>query len=178
MGACFNDMTLDGKLTQKQVNAKFSERCEQDGWENGHSYSGSFSQFEGLRFTGKTFDTMDEAHDWVLENGEKWGPAVCVRHRFYKVPQLALNHSKARQKLEQKIWDAEAAARNAREKARLNNRAKTPAYVTKASRNVEAVRARIQPQMDARTAKIKEIISKAAAKSKKEVWYLGGWCSS
>lgn len=178
MGACFNDMTLDGKLTKEQVTAKFNERCEQDGYECGHSYSGSFSQFDGLHFTGKEFDTVDEAYDWVVENGSKWGPAVCVRHKLYDTPKLAVNHGKALRKLEQKIFDAEAAARNARDKARINNRSKTPAYVTKASKNVEVVRARIQPQMDARTAKIKEIMSKAAAKSKKSVWYLGGWCSS
>ena len=178
MGACFNDMTLDGKMTKDEVAAKFDDRCRQDGHECGHSYSGSFSQFDGLRFTGKEFDTMDEAHDWVNEHGEKWGPAVCVRHKLYKVPQLALNHSKKRHELEQQIWRAEAAARNARDKARLNNRSKTPAYVAKASKNVEVVRARVQPKMDARTAKIKTIIAAAAAKSKKSVWYLGGWCSS
>lgn len=178
MGADFNDMTLDGKLTKEEVRSVFADRCIQDGHDEGHSYSGSFSQFSGLRFTDQTFETMDEAHDWVQEHGEKWGPAVCVRHKLYKVPKLALNHDKARYKLEQKIWNSEAAARNARDKARLNNRSKTPAYVTKAMRNVEAVRVRIQPQMDARTAKIKAIIAKAAAKSKKSVWYLGGWCSS
>jgi len=178
MGACFNDMTLDGKLTQKEVSEQFDNRCRQDGYECGHSYSGSFSQFEGLRFTGKEFDTYDEAYEWVLENGSKWGPAVCVRHKQFDVPKLAQNHEMARRKLEQKIFAAEILARNARDKARINNRSKTPAYVTKASKNVEAVRARIQPQMDARTAKIKEIKSKAAAKSKKWVWFLGGWCSS
>lgn len=178
MGSCYNDMTLDGNMTKEQVTAKFNERCEQDGYECGHSYSGSFSQFEGLRFTGKEFATMDEAHDWVMENGDKWGPAVCVRHKQYDIPKLAQNHGKKRHELEQQIWRAEAAAHNARDKARLNNRSNTPAYVTKASKNVEMVRARVQPKMDARTAKIKEIISNAASKSKKSVWYLGGWCSS
>lgn len=178
MGACFNDMTLDGTMTKETVVERFNERCRQDGIDHGHSYSGSFSQFNGLAFTDEEFDTLDAARDWVMEHGRKWEAAVCVRHKQYTVPKSALNHDKARRKLEQRIWTVEAAAHNSREKARLNNRKTAPAYVVKAEAKVESVRALVQPQMDDRTAKITAIIAKVAAKSKKHVWYLGGWCSS
>ena len=178
MGACFNDMTLDGKLTQKEVSAQFNARCEQDGYECGHSYSGSFSQFEGLRFTGKEFLTIAEANDWVEEHGEKWGPAVCVRHKVYKVPTSAIKHTEKRRELEKKIQAAEMLLRDARTKARINNRSTTPAYVTKAEAKLETVKKQVQPKIDERNAKIKTLMTNAAAKSKKSVWYLGGWCSS
>lgn len=178
MGACFNEMTLDGKLTKDEVIATFDARCEQDGFECGHSYSGSFSQFTGLAFIDEMFNTMDEAHDFVSEHSEKWGPAVCVRHKEYKVPKSALNHDTQRRKIIQKIWDAETKLQNAQQKARINNRSTVPAYVTKAEKNLKTVKERVQPEIDNRTAKMKEIIAKAAAKSKKSVWYLGGWCSS
>ena len=178
MGACFNDMTLDGKMTKEAVLAKFNERCEQDGYESGHSYSGTFSQFSGLRFTGKEFDTMDAAHDWVEEHGEKWGPAVCVRHKKYDMPKSALNHDKARRKLQQNIWNAEAFLGSARRKAQINNRSSKPAYVTKAEVKLEIVKAKNQMKIDDRTAKIEAIIAKTATKSKTWVWYLGGLCSS
>ena len=178
MGACFNEMTLDGKMTEETVRAAFVARCIQDGHNNGHSYSGSFSQFDGLRFTDKEFDTRDEAYDWVMEHGEKWGPAVCVRHKLYDVPKSALNHDKQRRKLQQKIWEAEAFRGAARRKAQINNRSKMPAYVTKAEAKVETVKAQVQPKIDERTSKIAAILANAAAKSKKSVWYLGGWCSS
>jgi len=177
MGACFNELTLDGKKTIDEVRNIFDRRCEQDGYECGHMYSGSFSEFRGLIFHNKDFNSRDEAYDYLMDAGEKWGPAVCVRHKEYDMPKSVLNHNKQRGKLQQKINLAENAARSARDKARMNNRSKTPAYVTKASNNVEVVRAKVQPKIDERTAKIKIIIENAAAKSNKWVWYLGGWCS-
>lgn len=178
MGSCYNDMTLDGKLTREEVSEKFRARCEQDGYECGHSYSGSFSQFDGLQFTGKDFDTIQEAQDWVEENGSKWGPAVCVRHKIYKVPTSAIKHTEKRGELEKKIRAADWVLRKAKEKARINNRSTTPAYVTKAEAKLETVKKQVQPKIDERVAKIKAIMAKSAAKSKKSVWYLGGWCSS
>ncbi len=178
MGACLNTMVLvDGNMTKEQVTAAFTTRCEQDGWESGHSYSGSFSQFSGLRFTGLDFDTTDEAETYVSDHGEKWGPAVAVRHKKYDAPKSVLNHDKARRKLEQKIWDADAFLNNARRKAQLNNRTKTPSYVAKAEAKLAKVRESVQPKIDARTAKIAEGFAKVAAKSNKFVWLLGGWCS-
>lgn len=178
MGACLNTMRVDGKASKEQVNTEFSTRCEQDGWESGHSYSGSFSQFTGLRFTDMVFDTEDEAVEYVSEHGVKWGEAVAVRHKVYDVPKSALNHDKARAKLQQKIWNAEAGVGAAKDKARANNRTKTPSYVTKAEAKLERVKESVQPKIDDRTAKIAEGITKAAAKSNKFVWLLGGWCSS
>ena len=178
MGACFNDMTLDGKMTKDEVAAKFDDRCRQDGHECGHSYSGSFSQFDGLIFTGKDFDTYDEAYEWVTEHGDKWGPAVCVRHKLYHMPKSATKHDEQRRKLEWKICLANEAVHQAYRKMQINNRTKKPAYVTAAEANREKIKAQVQPKIDERTAKIAAIIEKAAAKSKKSVWYLGGWCSS
>lgn len=178
MGACLNTMQVDGKASKEEVNTKFSARCEQDGWESGHSYSGSFSQFAGLKFTDQVFDTADDAEKYVSDHGEKWGAAIAVRHKVYDVPKSALNHDKARMKLQQKIWNAEAAFNNALRLATVNNRTKTPAYVTKAEAKLERVKETVQPKIDERTAKIAEGIVKVAAKSNKFVWLLGGWCSS
>lgn len=178
MGAVYNDMTLDGKLTKEQVLAIFNERREQDGYDCGHSYSGSFSQFNGLKFTGREFLTADEAHDYVEGLDTKWGPAICVRHKKYEMPTMASKHIVARRKLEQKIWDAENKLRLAQQKARLNNRSSKPAYVIKAEDNLAKVRATVQPKIDERNAKANESIKKAAAKSTKWCWYLGGLCSS
>lgn len=178
MGAVFNDMALDGKLTKEQVKAKFIDRCEQDGYEDGHSYSGSFSEFRGLEFHDKTFDGLDDAFEYVDEHGEKWGAAVCVRYKHYKTPKSAKNHQKAISKLMGGINFAENKLRAARGKARINNRSTTPSYVTNAEKTLATVTAKIQPKIDERRAKIKELNTKAAAKSTKWGWYLGGNCSS
>lgn len=178
MGACFNTMRVDGKATKEQVTTEFNARCNQDGYESGHSYSGSFSQFQGLRFTDMVFDVAEVAEEYVSGHGEKWGPAVAVRHKVYDMPKSVLNHDKARLKLQTKIWNAEAGVRATKDKAQANNRTKTPAYVTKAEAKLERVKESVQPKIDERTAKIAEGITKAAAKSNKFVWLLGGWCSS
>lgn len=178
MGACFQYMRLDGDLTEEQVRLEFRKRVHRDSYECGNGYPGSFSKFTGLEFTGLAFETFDEAYAYVDEHGAKWGPAVAVRHKKYDMPKSALNHDKKRGQLYQKIWIAEAAVKHANDKARINNRSTTPAYVTKAEQKLEAVKAKIQPKIDERTAKIEASIKNAAAKSTKFMWLLGGWCSS
>ena len=179
MGACFNEMALDGKLTKEQVKAMFSERVEQDGYDHGRGgYSGSFYETNGLDFTGLEFDTEDAARDYLQEHAQKWEAALAVRHKVYDMPKSALNHDKARLKLNQKIWEAAAALRNAEQKARINNRSSKPSYVTKAEEKLEKVKMQVQPKIDERTAKIQAGINKSAAKSTKWVWRIGAWCSS
>lgn len=178
MGACLNTMTVDGKASKEEVLSKFNDRCEQDGYDSGHSYSGSFSQFQGLRFTDKVFDAADDAEEYVSDHGEKWGPAIAVRHKKYDAPKSVLNHDKARAKLQQKIWLAEGKLGNARRKAQMNNRTKVPSYVTKYEAALERIKESVQPKIDERTAKMAEGLAKAAAKSNEFVWLLGGWCSS
>ena len=178
MGACYNEMTLNGERSKDEVIAKFNERVEQDGYECGHSYSGSFSEFRGLVFQDKVFMTQDEACDYVQEYGVKWGPAVCVQYKYAKPTKMLLNHDKARAKLQQKIWEAEAYVGEAKRKAQINNRSTKPAYVTKAEERLERIRESVQPKIDERTEKITAIYQKLCAKSKDIRWYLGGWCSS
>ena len=178
MGACFNSLELDGKLSKEEVIAKFNAKCDQDGYDCGHSYSGSFSEFRGLVFHDKMFNTGDEASDYVEEHGEKWGPAVCVRYKHAEPSKMLLNHDKARAKLQRKIWDAEAYLGESKRKAQINNRSTKPAYVTKAEERLERIKESIQPKIDERTEKIVTIRQALGAKSKDVRWYLGGWCSS
>ena len=171
MGACFNCMELDGKLSMDEVITKFNERVEQDGYESGHSYSGSFSEFSGLTFHNKVFNTYDEGSDYVEEHGVKWGPAVCVRYHHAEPSKMLLKHDAARAKLKRKIWDAEAYLGEAK-------RSTKPAYVTKAEEKLERIKESVQPKIYERTEKIVAIRQALGAKSKDVRWYLGGWCSS
>ena len=178
MGACFNEMEVDGKATKDEVLAEFNARCEQDGWESGHSYSGSFSQFHGLVFSGKEFGSYEEAETYVEEHGEKWGPAVCVKYTKVEPSKRMQNLGKQIQELRQKIWNAESKLRNAQQKMRINNRSTEPAYVKTARTKLEQVMVTVNPKIAAKEAKRKEIEQALAAKSKKSRWLMGGWCSS
>ena len=178
MGACFNSMELDGKLPKKEVIIEFNARCRQDGYESGHSYSGSFSEFRGLVFHDKMFDTGDEAYMYVTEHGQKWGPAVCVRYKHFKPTFMLKNQQKVIADLQRHIHNAGVKLQHAQQKMRINNRSTKPAYVTKAEEKLKAVKDSVEPKVQAREDKIKEIELKLATKSKDIRWYLGGWCSS
>ena len=178
MGACYNEMTLNGECSKNEVIAKFNERVDQDGYESGHSYSGSFSQFSGLVFHDKLFNTRDEASDYVDEHSEKWGPAVCVRYKYAKPTKRIIAHSEAIRKMNEQVSEVLREVNSARLKMRINNRSTKPAYVIKAEERVERVRESVQPKIDERTEKMAAIYQKLCAKSKDIRWYLGGWCSS
>lgn len=178
MGACFNSMEVDGKASQQEVIDQFNSRCEQDGWECGHSYSGSFSQFNGLRFAGKTFTSEQEATDYVEEHGEKWGPAVAVKYIVTERTKRMEAHLKAIHAMRVKVDDAQRKLWNAKEKMRVNNRLTKPSYVVKAEANFQKVKDLVEPKISEREKSIAEIVEKLAAKSKKSKWLLGGWASS
>ena len=178
MGACFNSMVVEGNATKDQVSGAFDARCHQDGYDRGHSYSGSFSEFKGLVFQDTIFATYDEAKEYLLEYGQKWGPAIAVRYRHIEPSAMILKHDRARSKLQQKIWIAEAFVGGAKQKARINNRSSVPSYVTKAEKKLARIQKSVQPKIDARTAKIAAVYAKLSAKSKDVQWLIGGWCSS
>lgn len=79
MGACFQETTMDGKLTKKEVADKFSDVQDDDLHENGHSYSGGFGMARGLEFRSTKFATLSAASAWLEENAQKWEAALAVR---------------------------------------------------------------------------------------------------
>jgi len=178
MGAQLNTMEVDGKASREEVVMQFNTRCEQDGYEMGHSYSGSFSQFAGLSFTNKHFYTEQEAYDYIDVNGEKWGPAVAVKYTAIEPSKRLIAHNKAIMALSQKIHDARYKLRNANEKMRINNRKDKPAYVVKAEAAFERVKKSIEPKIADRKLQRNKTETTLAAKSKDVRWLMGGWCSS
>ena len=78
MGATYNEAKLTG--TPEQVRMKFEQLQDQDRYENGHSYSGGFGMTRGLQFArANVTHTEAEAHDWLIENCNKWSAAIALR---------------------------------------------------------------------------------------------------
>lgn len=77
MGAEFCTMTVKGQ-DKKKAQKEFKAEQESDLYENGHSYSGGFGMAQGLEFESKTFETEDEADEWLCENCKKWEAAKAV----------------------------------------------------------------------------------------------------
>lgn len=80
MGAHFNSMTLDGKLTADQVEKRFNAIRKEERIEHGTDpYNGSFSTLEYVTVRDRVFETTTEAEDYCEEHSEKWENAVAVR---------------------------------------------------------------------------------------------------
>lgn len=78
MGANFNTMSATGD--KAAVTSLFDRVQEDDRYENGHSYSGGFGMADGLEFeAAPTFNTDQEADDWLVEHAEKWRAALAVQ---------------------------------------------------------------------------------------------------
>ena len=80
MGASFQRLTFDGKLTKKQLCDKFDEAQSQCRYENGHSYSGGIGMARGLEIhEEKRFPSLNDAEDWLSDHAAKWDAAKAVR---------------------------------------------------------------------------------------------------
>ena len=173
MGATFIGMSHKGN--EASLKQAFSDRVEQDGYDYGHSYSGSFSEFTGLRITSKVFNTEQEADDWLCDNTQKWECAKAVKVKEAKltaaqearVAKYKANFTAARNVL----WAKESGYKDACQGA--HRRSKGPAYVAKA----EAAINKAKLVVDGIDAKIKAEYAKAGKRSKKTTWLVGGWAS-
>ncbi len=179
MGHAFEQATFKGSLTEDQVRKEFRSLgqyqlndCDHDSW------GGGWYDFDRLAFTGKVFDTEQQATDYLesLHDDSYWkGTCHAARCKDFEIPKSALNHWKQHSKLQGRIFVEDRKERAAIAKAKRNNRTTEPAYVEKARAARRVVVARIQPQMDARRAKIDAIMAATAAKCKKSIWVIGGW---
>jgi hypothetical protein len=91
MGCVYNEITLPGKLSVKEVKEKVQEYIQDCQYESGHGgYSGTFAEARGVFNSGKTVENREDARryldgyqyaagEWVDGRAAKWGPAVIVR---------------------------------------------------------------------------------------------------
>ena len=79
MGACFQMFSCKADNTSNAVEQclGYIENCK---WNYGHGgYSGTMAECRGAYMVNKTFGDFHEAEDWLLENADKWGPAIGVQ---------------------------------------------------------------------------------------------------
>jgi len=84
MGACNIEIYLTGKQSGKEIDEAFNRQQEDDAAYNGHrdGYSGDFQTVREVQYhLTKVFESHDLAHDYCLNNAEKWHSVVAV---YYK----------------------------------------------------------------------------------------------
>ena len=81
MGACNIEFDLAYKAKKTQIAAAFILEQQEGAYQNGHQegYSGDFQTVhEVLYHLDITFDTYEEAHEYCLENAQKWSNVIAV----------------------------------------------------------------------------------------------------
>lgn len=79
MGAEYQYRTYD-QCSESELYKKVSDACDEERYESGHGgYSGTWAEKSGCVITRETFNSYDEAEDWVCENNDKWGELVAVK---------------------------------------------------------------------------------------------------
>lgn len=82
MGACFNSIEFPGELAAGELQKRFSQYCEEQEYEHGHSpYNGTLSTTCGLRVEQTTFPSRKEAEDYICDNTNKRGSSIAVRYK-------------------------------------------------------------------------------------------------
>lgn len=80
MGADFDDLTLDGKLTVSEVRKRFKDYQDECSHESGNSYSGRLNMCPDLTIENKEFNSQSEAYDYLNETCKKWENAIAVKY--------------------------------------------------------------------------------------------------
>lgn len=81
MGASFNAVTYDGKLTKKEVEKLWNGSVQESLHESGHSYSGRIGMLgNGINWDTMEFPTENEAHEYLSNKQEKWDKAMGVKY--------------------------------------------------------------------------------------------------
>lgn len=205
MGACFDEMILDGKLSMSEVKKRFEDHQSACAEESGNSYSGRLNMCDGLIFADKEFDSSTEADAYLQKTCQKWEEAVAVKHKESNPVQpdakLTKMHA-TRQDLEHKlrVIESEVATRVEEQlksvefvkcstcKSKLDTRfrAKTlrcpvcnGSFASKSDlKRVLSMRTKIEDLTKKISAHRDALQAKANAKPRKTVWLIGGLCSS
>ena len=84
MGANNIQFKLGGEKTFSDVKQAFTDRVKEDRQNNGHQqgYSGDFQTVSEVKNHGhlEPFRDYDEAHEYCLDNAEKWDFVVAVKY--------------------------------------------------------------------------------------------------
>lgn len=85
MGASGIAFAFDGKDTKADIEIKFKKMSDEAAYARGHEYSGSWNMFSGVSFpTTGVFDSRKVAENWIYDNSDKRGDALCVRFKGVK----------------------------------------------------------------------------------------------
>jgi len=207
MGACDDWVRFDGDSSPDVLEKKFKDHQSMLAEESGHSYSGRLNMCNGLKIFYSTFNSKNEAQDFIRTKWEKWGPAIAVRYlqSAERKDDAQMNKLKEKSKiLTDMLWNLKRQInQNVKNKLKTvefikcgNCRSKLDtrfsqhtlncpvcggSFATKSELNKEkSFELRIQDLQEKIQQRAKVLQEKAdkKCKSRKKIWLIGGLCSS
>ena len=167
MGANLQILGFDDKIkTVEQAKADFDKRAEQDRYENGHSYSGSFGMLGSLHYTAQIFDTVGD-FETFLENKEK-NDGYLARVRVIRETKPLIAARKLYHTLKWK-------AAKARDFGLVEDLASDRPFATK--KGTPAQIKRTLNRFETAQTRYKTMLAAQVAKSTKTRFVAGGWVS-
>ena len=78
MGAEYSQFTA--RCEKREITRVFAEYVEECQYEQGHGgYTGSMAETDGCSMTDQEFINEHDAEEWLMDNAQKWGPALIVQ---------------------------------------------------------------------------------------------------
>jgi hypothetical protein len=78
MGAEYSQFTA--RCEKRELTRVFTEYVGECQYDQGHGgYTGSMAETDGCSLTEEEFISEDAAEEWLMDNAQKWGPALIVR---------------------------------------------------------------------------------------------------
>jgi hypothetical protein len=206
VGACFDELDLDGKLTESQLEKRFKAYQDECDHESGQSYSGRLNMCRGLEIKhSKEFNSHHEASEYLSETCQKWENAIAVRYketnRFEpdaKLTKLLATSTELQNKLNALERDLSTAIDQKLKsiefvscptcRSRLDTRFRTKtlkcpvcdgSFVSKTdAKKRDALRAKLKDVQTKITEHRDALQTKANKKQRETRWLIGGLCSS
>lgn len=82
MGANFNTRSVPDSVGQDEIKRRWADAVGESLYQDGHSYSGEIGMLGSSLpvWEDKQLPSKEEAKEWLVENHEKWEPAIAVSY--------------------------------------------------------------------------------------------------
>lgn len=200
MGANFDSVTFkacDTQTLQKQFEDYQDDMRHEHGSD---SYAGHMGIAHGLNISTRVFKDSKEAHDYVSNYAEKWGPAIAVKvGDFSKVFPVTSSEKKEVAKLQEletkhKNWDNDLLLRVRQAKSTqrgckhcgskisvkyvktINCPVCGDVHFVKTETDNKNFKT-LQTKLKEQKTKVSTMSKKYDEKNKNNFWYIGAWCA-
>jgi predicted RNA-binding Zn-ribbon protein involved in translation (DUF1610 family) len=198
MGSCYNFLSLkacDEPALRKKFLQEQDDYCNQYGSD---TYAGHIGIVKGLDITKKSFKTVKEAEDFVMETAQKWEAAIAVKVGDFskvfpitatekkdviKLNELQANFDNWESNLIKRVKESKSSQRGCKScgskiAVKYLKQKNCPIcgdihFVETDQKAFKSLKLKLKEQSE----KVCQLEKKYADKNKNNFWYVGAWCA-